>query len=164
MNTYNDDDELVILNRGDLKDENGQSRTVTKPLKTPYVNVDELSLTGNDTEWKVYLGTEVDPKSALEELLKKVDIRKVVSGDTNEMITSSSQMLGGTSALSKTMKLTDYLGLDTDDEITALVTELLSRGSKTCTYDNSNDAAYGHGFVGDIVITLENTSGCYNRR
>ena len=149
---------------GEYEDENGQSRTVSKTLKTPYVNVDELALTGNNTEWKVYLGTEVDPKSALEELLKKIDIRKVVSGDENEMITSKDQMLGGTTASSKTMGLAEYLDLTSDTQVQALVNELLTNRSKTYTYDSSIfSSAYGHGCVGDIVISLESTSGCYNK-
>ena len=161
--TYNEDDEEVVLNSGILKDEDGNPKTRIKTLDSPYVNVDELSFTGTDTQWNVYLGTEVDPKDQLEKLLRNIDIRKVVSGDTNEMITSSSQMLGGTGDLSKTIKLTDYLGLDTPAKITDLVNALLSNGTRTYLYNNSFDSAYSHGYVGDIVITLENTTGCYNK-
>ncbi len=161
--TYNDDDEEVVLNSGPLKDEDGQPKTISKKLETPYVNVDELALTGNNTEWTVYLGTEVDPKSELKELLKKVDIQKVVSGDTNEMITSKSQMLGGTGASSKTISLTDYLGLTSDSQIDALINDLLTNGSKTYNYNDSFASAYGHGYVGDIKLSLVNTSGCWNK-
>ncbi|MBQ9662950.1 MAG: LPXTG cell wall anchor domain-containing protein, partial [Oscillospiraceae bacterium] len=133
-------------------------------LLTPHVNVDELALTEANTEWTVYLGTEVNPKDQLKKLLRGIDIRKVVSGDTNEMITSKDQMLAGTSVSSKTMKLTEYLGLDTDDKINALITELLSSGSKTFQYNSSTmTTAYGHGYVGDIVVSLENTTGCYSK-
>ena len=136
----------------------------TSDLSTPYVNVDELALTEANTEWTVYLGTEVNPKEQLEHLLQNIEIRKVVSDDTNEMITSNEQMLNGTSASSKTIKLTTYLGLDTNEKITALINVLLADGSKTYPYNSSEmTAAYGHGYVGDIVISLESTYGCYNK-
>ena len=134
-----------------------------KDLSTPYVNVDELALTSNNTEWTVYLGTEVDPKDQMEKLLKEIDIRKVVSDDKDEMITSKDQMLGGTNNSSKTMNLMEYLGVDTDEKVTSLVSDLLTNGSKTYKYDSGYDSAYGHGYVGDIVITLEQTYGCYSK-
>ena len=157
-------EEGTVINSGVLKDENGSVKTIVKTLDTPYVNVDELALTSANTEWKVYLGTEVDPAGQLVKLLKNIDIRKVVSGDTNEMITSKDQMLNGTGAASKTMKLTDYLGLTTEAQITSLVNQLLSGSSKTYYYNSSSFAsAYGHGYVGDIVISLVETSGCYQK-
>ena len=124
--------------------------------------MDELALTQHDTEWTVYLGTEVNPKAQLEALLRNVDIRKVVSGDTNEMITSSGQMLGGTNDQSKTMKLTDYLRLN-DSQITELVNTLLAGGSKTYPYNSNLAAAYNHGHVGDIRISLAEALGCYTK-
>ena len=152
--------EKYISKTGSKIDLTGEHR---KDLSTPYVNVDELALTSNNTEWTVYLGTEVDPKDQMEKLLKEIDIRKVVSDDKDEMITSKDQMLGGTNDSSKTMNLMEYLGVDTDEKVTSLVSDLLTNGSKTYKYDSGYDSAYGHGYVGDIVITLEQTYGCYSK-
>ena len=152
--------EKYISKTGSKIDLTGEHR---KDLSTPYVNVDELALTSNNTEWTVYLGTEVDPKDQMEKLLKEIDIRKVVSDDKDEMITSKDQMLGETNNSSKTMNLMEYLGVDTDEKVTSLVSELLTNGSKTYKYDSGYDSAYGHGNVGDIVITLEQTLGCYSK-
>ncbi|HCG60621.1 MAG TPA: hypothetical protein DEV97_11585 [Lachnospiraceae bacterium] len=152
--------EKYISKTGSKIDLTGEHR---KDLSTPYVNVDELALTSNNTEWTVYLGTEVDPKDQMKKLLEEIDIRKVVSSDTDEMITSKDQMLGGTNNSSKTMNLMEYLGLVTDEKITALINELLTSGSKTYPYNGNIDSTYGHGHVGDIVISLEQTSGCYNK-
>ena len=152
--------EKYISKTGSKIDLTGEHR---KDLSTPYVNVDELALTSNSTQWTVYLGTEVDPKGQLEKLLQEIDIRKVVSGDKDEMITSKDQMLGGTNDSSKTMNLMEYLGIDTDEKVTSLIGELLSNGSKTYKYNSNFDSAYGHGYVGDIVISLEQTSGCYSK-
>ena len=152
--------EKYITKTGSKIDLTGEHR---KDLSTPYVNVDELALTSNSTQWTVYLGTEVDPKGQLEKLLQEIDIRKVVSGDKDEMITSKDQMLGGTNDSSKTMNLMEYLGIDTDEKVTSLIGELLSNGSKTYKYNSNFDSTYGHGYVGDIVISLEQTSGCYSK-
>ena len=49
------------------------------PLEVPYVNVDELDFTYNDTAWTVYLGTEVDPLKELQALWNKVNVKEVVT-------------------------------------------------------------------------------------
>lgn len=49
------------------------------PLEVPYVNVDELDFTHNDTVWTVYLGTEVDPLKELQALWNKVNVKEVVT-------------------------------------------------------------------------------------
>ncbi|MBR2258760.1 MAG: VWA domain-containing protein [Blautia sp.] len=52
---------------------------------SPYVNVDELHIEGNETEWTVYLGTEVDPATQLIKLLKEIPVKQVVNkGGTDE--------------------------------------------------------------------------------
>ena len=51
----------------------------TKSLETPRVNVNELDLTDNGTEWTVYLGTEVDPKSQLEAFYDSILVKEVVT-------------------------------------------------------------------------------------
>jgi len=48
-------------------------------METPKVNVNELTINSNDTEWTVYLGTEVDPCTQLNNLYKKIDVRQVIS-------------------------------------------------------------------------------------
>lgn len=60
----------------------------TKALDyTPYVNVDELHLDENDTEWTVYLGTNVDPKAQLKKLFEAIPVKQVVKeGGTTEDI------------------------------------------------------------------------------
>ena len=56
-----------------------------KKLDTPRVNVNELNLLENNTEWTVYLGTEVNPREQLEELYNKILVEEVVNSavDTN---------------------------------------------------------------------------------
>ena len=119
------------------------------PLPEPHVNVDELALTQNSTEWTVYLGTGVDPLTQLKDLYGKIDVLKVVSEDTDEMITNKDQMLGGTDeAQSKTFKLgTVVSGLNalTDTEWN----NLIAGDTILKQYDH-----YGHTHVGDIQIKL----------
>ena len=62
------------------------SKTVVKPMDkvvddmadTPHVNVDELHLTEHNTEWTVYLGTEVTPKDQLEALWNNIKVKQVI--------------------------------------------------------------------------------------
>ena len=56
-----------------------------KKLETPRVNVNDLNLTENNTEWTVYLGTEVDPKTQIQELYNNIKVEEVVSsaGDSD---------------------------------------------------------------------------------
>ena len=56
---------------------------------SPHVNVDELSLNENSTEWTVYLGTDVDPAAELRELWNKIRVNQVVkeNGIDDEVIT-----------------------------------------------------------------------------
>ena len=169
----NNGDALAVADSYTLsgKDASGQTITGTVDLsgmpldkrsyslETPHVNVKELALTQNSTEWTVYLGTEVDPVSELTKLFEKIDIREVVSGDTNHMITDKSQMLGGTGKNSKTFTLSSLTGALSQQD----VTDLLAGESLTYRYDGTKSSTYGHGYVGDIVVSLVNTSGCYNK-
>ena len=50
-----------------------------RELPTPLVNVNELNFTQNETEWTVYLGTEVDPKAELKKLYESIEIEEVVT-------------------------------------------------------------------------------------
>lgn len=54
-----------------------------KQLETPRVNVNELNLSENSTEWTVYLGTEVDPKSEIKALFDKIEVEEVVRSATD---------------------------------------------------------------------------------
>ena len=53
-------------------------------LGKPYVNVDELSMDENSTEWTVYLGTDVNPKEELLKLWDKIRVNLVVKNDGND--------------------------------------------------------------------------------
>jgi len=74
------------------------TRTVTitdtnirnKTLDVPHVNVNELSLGQNDTEWTVYLGTSVSPAEQLKALYNEITVNMVVSGkDANGISTGT---------------------------------------------------------------------------
>lgn len=49
-----------------------------KEFETPRVNVNELNLQENSSEWTVYLGTEVDPVEELKRLYKSIQFEEVV--------------------------------------------------------------------------------------
>ena len=121
--------------------------TITLP--TPHVNVDELALTQNSTEWTVYLGTGVDPLTQLKDLYGKIDVLKVVSGSTDQMITDKNQMLGGKSEEnSERFKLGEVVsGLNalTDVEWN----DLIAGYTISKPYNH-----YGHTQVGTIQIEL----------
>ena len=57
----------------------------TKP--TPLVNVNELDLTKNSTEWTVYIGESVDPRQELQKLYESIEVEQVVTRatDTDEV-------------------------------------------------------------------------------
>ena len=46
--------------------------------ESPRVNVNELTFTMNDTDWTVYLGTEVDPKEQLKRLWENIYVEEVI--------------------------------------------------------------------------------------
>ena len=48
-------------------------------MESPRVNVNELSILKNDSEWTVYLGTEVDPKEQLRKLYENILVEEVVT-------------------------------------------------------------------------------------
>ena len=57
----------------------------TRYMETPHVNVDELEMTKNDTEWTVYLDTKVDPGKQMEALFNEIKVMKVVTDGDHEM-------------------------------------------------------------------------------
>ena len=62
--------------RGDTEQHDLPEGDHTTIFETPYVNVDELDITKNDTEWTVYLGTNVDPLTDVKALWEKVKVTK----------------------------------------------------------------------------------------
>ena len=70
------DSDLVLFNTAQT-----QKLTTLRidDLDSPRVNVNELSFNGNDTEWTVYLGTEVDPKEQLKKLWENIHVEEVVT-------------------------------------------------------------------------------------
>ncbi len=123
-----------------------------KDLPVPHVNVDELALTQNSTAWTVYLGTEVDPKEQMNRLFEAIDVRKVVSDDTNEMITDKDQMLHGTGESSKTFKLSTVVEALQENLTQQIWSQLLEGQTVILPY-----GAYDHSGVGSIVISLTQT-------
>ena len=129
----------------------------TKEFETPYVNIDELDFTKNDTEWTVYLGTSVDPLTELKALWEKVKVREVVTKtDPDHRVSSDGsltyQYASNTSDNRPEVNGREEFpitGLDgvilTDDDWT----ELINGESKQFTYN-----AYDHSDVGTITISL----------
>ena len=127
-------------------------------LETPYVNVDELSLTNHSSEWTVYVGTGVDPFTQICGLYDGIDVREVVSpSTTNHMMTNKNQILGGTSDESETFRLSTITG-DFATIVSGLTADekaaFLSGTPISIPYDNTVLSTYGHGDVGTIQISL----------
>ena len=135
----------------------GNGTVITLPV--PYVNVDELSLTQNSSEWTVYLGTEVDPLTELKNLYGKIDVNEVVTQTTDHQhvtMTAASDTLYEIAqsdvdgkptkhgAVPETFTLSTVAPLDDTDWTT-----LINGGTVEKRYDH-----YGHTDVGWIVYTL----------
>ena len=56
---------------------------ITRQMDTPLVNVNELSVTNNETDWTVYLGETVDPMTELQRLYDKIDVLQVIKAGTD---------------------------------------------------------------------------------
>ncbi|MBR0381088.1 MAG: VWA domain-containing protein [Eubacterium sp.] len=140
-------------------------------FKMPYVNVDELSLTENSTEWRVYLGTEVDPATELKELWNKIQVNLVVkdNGEDDEVITitNGNQMYYSDGLLNdaaapdgtanETLPLSHFVNADIIDGLI----QTLNNGETTATANRSyRYFPYGHEIVGtfDIELTKELTN------
>ena len=143
-----------------------------KTLDTPRVNVNELNLLENNTEWTVYLGTEVNPREQLEELYKNILVEEVVNSavDTNSdglkdkvqyepgnnhyrfsiEESSSDQRTPGESRV--TFPLKDVVSL-TSDQWDAIIEQSQKEGDEnkglTITYDK-----YGQDCPGTVNIKL----------
>ncbi len=136
--------------------------------ETPYVNVDELSLTENSTEWTVYLGTEVDPAKELRQLWDKIRVNQVVksNGLDDEIIavTQGSQMYYSDDLLNdastpdgtsnETLPFSHFINAD-------LIETLLRQIENDETTASSNLIyryfPYGHSIIGRFELSLEKT-------
>ena len=131
------------------------------PLEVPYVNVDELDFTNNNTEWTVYLGTEVDPLKEVKALWDKVNVKEVVTksdSDDHRMSTDGEMTYTYSQNASDNRSeangrnefpITDLEGLDLTEEDW---NDLIAGKIKYIDYN-----AYGHNQVGTISIKLEQT-------
>lgn len=142
---------------------NNNMQAITNPtpttLDTPYVNVRELAFTQGSSTITVPLGTIVDPldgENAIKALFNAIKVKKLVSGDTNNMITSPSQMLGTTGDDSATFDLVSVLN---DRLVNGTEAEKQDRWAKMLFggEDNTLKIRYsygGHYRVGEIWMTL----------
>ena len=55
----------------------------TKSMETPRVNVNELKITENSTQWTVYLGTTVKPLDQIKALYNKIKVMQVITKGTD---------------------------------------------------------------------------------
>ena len=128
-------------------------------LETPYVNVDELSFSQNDTEWTVYLGTEVDPLEAVKALYDNIQVYEVVSKTTEDHLIDDEGLLvyeispdsiidGRTEVNDKEYFSINVIADLTQDQWDQLI------GGDTVSIDYS---AYGHSSVGTINVSLIQT-------
>ena len=133
---------------------------------SPHVNVDELSLNENSTQWRVYLGTEVDPASELKALWNKIRINQVVkdNGEEDEVLTigsgeqkyysdgllNDSPAADGTS--NETLPLSHFVNADIID---GLIQSLDNNETSATATRSYRYFPYGHELVGtfDIVLT-----------
>ena len=136
--------------------------------ETPYVNVDELSLTENSTEWTVYLGTEVDPAKELRQLWDKIRVNQVVKSngidDETITVTQGSQMYYSDDLLNdvstpdgtsnETLPFSHFINAD-------LIETLLRQIENDETTASSNLIyryfPYGHSIIGRFELSLEKT-------
>ena len=128
----------------------------TTSFETPYVNVDELDITKNDTEWTVYLGTNVDPLKEVKALWEKVKVKEVVTKtDSDHRMSSDGSLTYQYSANTndnrpetngrEEFSISD-LGITLTDDDWA---DLIAGNVKTFDY-----SAYDHSTVGTIMVSL----------
>ena len=85
-----------------LDSNTGKPNTVTLPankaemtvsLPTPYVNVDELALSQEKTEWTVYLGDTVDPLTHLKGFYDDIKVLEVVTESSGDHVKTADGLL-----------------------------------------------------------------------
>lgn len=136
-------------------------------FETPYVNVDELTLNENSTEWRVYLGTDVDPKKELRALWEKIRVNQVVAknGTANQGTTvqDSGKMFYGLDTSgqdtpapdgnsNETLPLSHFVNGDLIDGLLLQLENNKTTDSASLTY---RYFPYGHDILGSFTITLE---------
>lgn len=123
-------------------------------LDTPYVNVDELSMNSFSTTWTVYLGTSVSPEDQLKEMLKELEVSKVVSASgVDNRRTADSKLKGEDGFTAEKVLLTSITGELTADQWNTLT----ETGRLTIDYNKYDDSRFGTDHMGKIVITLTKT-------
>ena len=156
--------------------------TSTTPLSTPVtgnfdyapiVNVDELHMEGNNTEWTVYLGTEVNPAEQIMYLLNQIPVKQVVrpggTDDAGIYMTGAGQMYypHDSSAVdnvdeaapgkgaSQTLPLSHYVDFTSANITQALQDALTQLGQvDEVTVGNIIYSEYGHA-AGIFTITVK---------
>ena len=129
----------------------------TTTFDTPFVNVDELDMTKNDTEWTVYLGTNVDPLTEVKALWEKVMVREVVTKTAPDHRISPDGRLTYPYASNtnddrpeangrEEFPITELEGFTLSD---ADWEDLLAGRAKIFDYN-----AYGHAKVGTVMVSL----------
>ena len=142
--------------RGDTEQHDLPEGDHTTSFETPYVNVDELDITKNDTEWTVYLGTNVDPLTEIKALWEKVKVKEVVTKtDSDHRMFSDGSLTYQYSANTndnrpetngrEEFSISD-LGITLTDDDWA---DLIAGNAKTFDY-----SAYDHSTVGTIMVSL----------
>ncbi|MDO5138536.1 MAG: SpaA isopeptide-forming pilin-related protein [Oscillospiraceae bacterium] len=145
-----------------LKDDHSSFRI---DFGRPYVNVDELSLTENSTEWRVYLGTEVDPKTELLRLWDKIQVNQVVknNGVDDELITinNANQMFYSDAkdndiaapdgASNETLPLSHFVN---SEILEGLIRQLENEEVTSSASLIYRYFPYGHDIIGTFDITL----------
>ncbi len=128
----------------------------TVSFETPYVNVDELDITKNESEWTVYLGTNVDPLAEVKALCEKVKVKEVVTKTDSDHRVSSDGSLTYTYASNTNDNRPEVNGREefSLSELGITLTDadwnaLISGQSRIFDYN-----AYGHSKVGTIMISL----------
>ena len=136
--------------------------------ETPHVNVDELSMTENSTEWTVYLGTEVDPEKELRELWDKIRVNLVVkkngmNADTYT-VTNGSQMyysddlLNDAGSPDGTTNASLPLSHFVNPDLIGTLLRQIKNGETTANSDLIyRYFPYGHSIIGTFELSLEKT-------
>ena len=141
---------------GKEKTQEFQTGNHTYVFETPCVNVDELDITKNDTEWTVYLGTEVDPLEEVKALWEKVMVKEVVTETDSDHRMSSDGELTYNYVPNTNDNRPEVNGRE-EIPISKLITltkedwtDLIAGTSKTVEYN-----AYGHSKVGKFMVSLK---------
>jgi len=143
--------------RGESQAHDLPSGDHTTTFETPYVNIDELDVTKNDTEWTVYLGTNVDPLEEVKAHWEKEKIKEVVTKTDDDHRISTDGRLTYAYAANTNDNRPEANGREelSPEDIGITLTDddwrdLINGQSKFFTY-----SAYDHEGVGSIMISLK---------